>query len=167
MLHRKYSFIIISLLLLLGFSVTKSLSENLIESILLQTIPEEIKDVPCPLYITLQTQIKTGTNIYRSDLLAVKYRLIGDNGYSSNWRQFSLPKGEATTDVFRRKIDPAAIAEKSDFQNNPTLRIDDDTAYYKGWSVLELIYQDRYRKVHKKYSNNAQFDIECSVIPST
>ena len=159
--------LIIFTLLILGFSTKSSYSEDLIESLLLKSIPEEIIDVPCPLYITLQTQIITGTNIYGSDLLPVKYRLIGDNGYSSDWRQFSLPKGEARTDVFRRKIDPAAIVEKSDFKNNPMLRVDGDKTYYKAWSAVELIYQDSYRKVHKKYSNKAPFNVECKDIPGS
>lgn len=162
-----HKLIVLILLLFLGFPASKSSSENLIDKILLKSIPEELKEVPCPLYITLQTQIQTGANIYRADLLPVKYRLIGDNGYSSNWRQYSLPKGEAKTDVFRRRIDPAAIAEQSDIKNNPTLKIDEDTAYYKGWSAVEIIYQDRYRKIHKQYSNPAPFNIECKVFPAS
>ncbi len=162
---RSYRAIIFSFLIFFGFSTYKSYSENLIEKLLLKAIPEELKDVPCPLYLTFQTQITTGINIYRSDSLLIKYRLIGDNGYMSNWRQFSLPKGEARTDVFRRKIDPDAIVEKSGIKNNPTLRIDGDTTHYKGWSAVELVYQDRYRKVHKEYSNQAQFYIECKAFP--
>lgn len=164
---RRYWIIVFIFLLFLGFSANKSFSEDLIEKILLKAIPEELKDIPCPLYLTFQTQITTGTNIYKSDSLLIKYRLIGDNGYLSNWYQHSIPKGQARTDVFRRKIDPAAIVEKSGIKNNPTLRVDGDTAYYKGWSAVELVYQDRYRKVHKKYSNKAQFYIECKAFPDT
>ena len=162
---RRYWIIVFIFLLFFGFSTNKSFAKDLIENLLLKAIPEELKDVPCPLYLTFQTQITAGTNIYRSDSLLIKYRLIGDNGYLSNWYQHSIPKGQARTDVFRRKIDPAAIVEKSGIKNNPTLRIDGDTAYYKGWSAVELVYQDRYRKVHKKYSNMAQFYIECKAFP--
>lgn len=136
-------------------------SENIIESILLQSIPKEIKDTECPLYITLQAQIVAGDNIYKTEEALIKYRIIGDNGYSSDWRQFAVPKGQTRTDVFRRKIDPAAIAKNSDISSNPTLKREGDKAFYSGWSVLEMIYQDSYRKVYKKYSNKAEFYIEC------
>ncbi len=163
---RRYWIIVFIFLLFFGFSANKSYSENLIEKILLKAIPEELKNIDCPFYITFKAHIEAGNNIYRSDSLLIKYRLIGDNGYLSNWYQYSIPKGQARSDVFRRKIDPAAIAEKSDIKNNPTLRVDGDTAYYKGWSAVELVYQDRYRKVHKEYSNKAQFNIECKVFHS-
>ena len=164
---RRYSIIVFIFLLFFGFSANKSFSEDLIEDISLKAIPEELKNIDRPVYIIINVKIKAGTGIYRADLLPIKYRLIGDNGYLSNWRQYSIPKGQARSDVFRRKIDPAAIAKKSDIKNNPTLRVDKETAYYKGWSAVELIYQDRYRKIHKKYSNKAQFNSECKAFPGT
>ncbi len=106
-------------------------------------------------------QIVAGTAMYKTEYLPVKYRLIGDNGYASDWRTFSVPKGQTRTDVFRRRIDPAAIAQKTDINTNPTIKREGDKAQYSGWSVVELMYQDTYRKVYTKHSNKAEFYIEC------
>ncbi|NIP39624.1 MAG: hypothetical protein GWO07_15000 [Candidatus Dadabacteria bacterium] len=161
----KYSYVILFFLLIFGFETKNSFSINIVESLKLKAIPEEILDTECPLFLTFQMQIIAGVNMYKTEHLPVKYRLVGDNGYASSWRQFSIPKGEIRTDVFRRKIDPAAIAQKTDIDTNPTLKRDKDKAFYKGWSAVELIYQDEYRKVYNMNSNKADFYIECKAFP--
>ncbi|HSG31798.1 MAG TPA: hypothetical protein VLB82_09660 [Thermodesulfobacteriota bacterium] len=158
---RKHIAIIIIFILIFGLQTKLGFSRNYIESLKVKAIPAEILDTICPLYLTFQMQIIAGVKMYKTEQLTIKYRLIGDNGFASNWRQYNIAKGDTRTDVFRRRIDPHAIAEKTDIKNNPTLELKGDKIHYRGWSAVELIYQDELRKIYTVGSNKAEFNIEC------
>jgi hypothetical protein len=144
----------------------ESSAENLVDNILLKAQPEEIKNITCPVHINFLALIQAGDNIYKTDSLLLKYRLIGDNNYVSDWYEYSIRKGGAKSDIFRRRIDPVTLLKHNNLQNNPYLTIVGDTAFYNGWSVLEVVYQNKQRRVFKGYSDKAKFSIECKLHPN-
>ena len=81
---RKFYILLITFALIFAMQAKTVFSNSAIESLKLQAIPKEILDTECPLFLTFQMQVIVGTKIYKSELLPVKYRLIGDNGYASN-----------------------------------------------------------------------------------
>jgi len=137
-------------------------AEPLIKDIVLRAMPSSVKKAACPVNIHFIGAITAGTTMYKSELLFLKYRLIGDKDYSSKWHKYSIKKGKTISILMRRSIGINQL-ENTGSKNTESKQ----SNIYIGWSALEVHYQDINRNLYRTTSNLTRFTVECEPFPDS
>jgi len=132
-----------------------------IKSVVVTPEPAEMKGHACPVYVGFRGRITAGENRPGDDAFKVKYRFIGDRGFSTSFYEETLRKGEIKSVFWKRRIEALPIAGGTDKVMiagvKPKLPI------YQGWTILQVLYP--VGSFSGKTSEKATFTVDCNPPP--
>jgi hypothetical protein len=136
--------------------------DPVIESVFLKADPAELKGHACPVYVGFRGQITAGQNRPSNEPFKIKYRFVGDRGFSTSFYEETMKNGETKPVFWKRRIeapshDPGTIAAPG---KTPRIPI------YQGWTTLEVVYpQAPDKPLNEKVSQKTTFIVDCNPVP--
>jgi hypothetical protein len=139
--------------------------DPLIESVTLNAEPAELKGHACPVYVGFRGQIRAGDNRPNNDPFKIKYRFVGDRGFSTPFYEVTMRKGESKPVFWKRRIE--ALSPTSAGRGNIAAPgVAPKIPIYQGFTTLEVVYPETPEKpISGKSSQKATFTVDCNPVP--
>jgi hypothetical protein len=137
--------------------------DPLISSVILKPEPAEMKGHACPVYIGFRGQITAGENRPGDDTVKIKYRFVGDRGFTTPFYEETLRKGETKSVFWKRRIEAPPIAGGRNEMAAPGVK--PRLPIYNGWTTLEVLYPTADKPISGRSSQRATFTVDCNPEP--
>lgn len=136
--------------------------DPLITDVALKSEPAEMKGHACPVYVGFRGQITAGENRPGEDLVKIKYRFVGDRGFTTPFYEETLRKAETKPVFWKRRIEALPVAGGPNKMLAPGVK--PKIPIYQGWTTLEVVYPGT-PGPGRKSSQRATFTVDCNPVP--